>query len=399
MNSKSKINEIENSIDILDVNDVFCPAIIKSTNQSNGTILVTYVGWDDEWDEELELNSSRISKDKKTVIAKAWVKLSSKFCYWPCKIYIRYPLKGSLKGEEYLRSEKRIFLYPYGPESHHLKPYKHGVWINVCNMVPFVEKTFTSKYSEGLASNHSSTFELAVKECQNDRYSNQHPFRFEMSLEISEKVNEQKLLLTEQRLEKERRLHDEKAEKARLKSDNRKPRVNRFSTKLSTDARIDVDDDYESISSKRIRDEEIPTQRSKLFTAYKMIKTNVSSLQPAAVESIQNVLKLISSTATSSNEKDTKSSIVDPAPLAKLFPFKMSDYCGVIQNFQDKSTGNGIVDRSPGGCIKRKKSSKNGLNRGRIRRRKQITPQHIEIKRSQSYLSIERIKNSFKSKK
>ena len=87
---------IEKMIDILDINDVYCPAIIQSRINSNGTITVSYPGWSEEWNEVLPANSERISQKMNTKICKAWVKLSSKFCHWPCKIFIRYPLKGLL---------------------------------------------------------------------------------------------------------------------------------------------------------------------------------------------------------------------------------------------------------------------------------------------------------------
>jgi hypothetical protein len=71
-----------------------------------------------------------VQGERKTIRTKAWVQFDNKWTfYWPCVIYIRQPKKHSEKGKDYLRNEKRIFLFPCG-NAPPIKPYKHGV----CNL-------------------------------------------------------------------------------------------------------------------------------------------------------------------------------------------------------------------------------------------------------------------------
>ena len=158
--------KVSDAIDILDTNDVYCPTIVTEIIQDRKKIRISYMGWGPEWDEILPITSPRISSERKTKVVKAWVRFNLKLPVWPCKIYIRYPLEDSLKGKEYLQLERRVLLVPYGPATaNHLKPYKHGVWISVAKIEPFVCRKSNLWIQQGRLSKLSASFTGTVFLC------------------------------------------------------------------------------------------------------------------------------------------------------------------------------------------------------------------------------------------
>jgi hypothetical protein len=263
-------------IDILDVNDVYCPAEVNRVN-SDGTIDVKYIGWGEEWNENIPSKSSRIAIQTQTIITKAWVKLSQKFTYWPCSIYIRYYLPGSKRGEEYLKNERKVYLIPYGPDCHHLKPYKHGVWITTANIYPFLTKYYDFRYNEGICSTYSSRFQEAIDMCKNDQKSIDYKFRFDGSLDMEHKKREAKRLLIEQKA---------------MTSQHRLSRQINILSEMKRKR-----DPQENLTNHNIF---IPDENSKYYPIYKLFKTSIHSIHPSIVESIRNVIAVVQSTSESS---------------------------------------------------------------------------------------------------
>ena len=244
------------------------------------------------------------------------------------------------------------------------------------NILPFTEKNFATRYSEGVSnSNYANNFETAVKECQKDTISIVMAFKFDSTLEINEKLLEEKRLILERKLAQEQTNMKEKEKKRQRISET----TERKSRKSINDSNKNDSESSQSC---------IVPRRSKYFIPYQMIKTNISAIHPVAVESIKNVINAMNVNNSSSDIEDDSSNLVtvNYESLSKLFPFKMANYCNVIRNHQekvlvkvDKRTSSSDSNRSP--CPLRKKSQKNGLNRGRIHCRKQSNPVRVDIKR------------------
>lgn len=176
-----KIGEV---VDVLDTHDVYCPAVIKKI-VSKSSVFVSYIGWGEEWDEVIT-DMSRITRNK-TVLAKAWVKLSRTFCLWPCVVYIRRPLDGSKDGENYLKEEEqRCYVVPCGESKPPLKPYKHGVWMLASHISP-LSKNYEARVADGNKSIHKVHFSASLAELESDSMSVRRKFRFDGSLEVGDK--------------------------------------------------------------------------------------------------------------------------------------------------------------------------------------------------------------------
>jgi 1-acyl-sn-glycerol-3-phosphate acyltransferase len=171
-------------VDILDYNhDVYSPAIVIRNHISS--IDVSYLGWGSDWDENIK-EIDRVSLNS-TKYVKAWVKLNQSICLWPCVLYLRMPLKGSSKGEEYLRTETRMLTYPCG---HHSRcPFKlvvkpNGTWVSVKHVFPFGTSADKLRIAKGEMHKHREFFSEALEQLQNDKDSVIYPFRLDSSFDL-----------------------------------------------------------------------------------------------------------------------------------------------------------------------------------------------------------------------
>lgn len=417
-------------IDILDINDVYCPATIQSISADKTKLSVTYIGWSQEWDETVEATSDRIMIDKKTIMVKSWVKINPKLLFWPCKIFIRYTLKDSEKGEAYLRSERRVFLIPYGPEFARIKPYMHGVWMTTANILVYESKSYGLRISEGEASAHSAQFKEAVRQCEGDPDAKLYRFKFEGSLDIEEKRQEIRNLMLQKKLqEKEEKLLRQQQYKAMYTSGGEYGRR----------GRIAGDDSYgagakkQKISSRLGKDTLSLPVWSKYFIPYSMFKSTLHGLHPAGAESIQNVVRVLEaqkqlkshsqsetrSTSKRSERGDPNGSDIlsklgsSGSHISEHFPFKISSLCASMDppasaNYSTSATSRGkgpsstnqsSSSSSSSGVVKKAKGkgSSNGVKSFRVNPRKSSHPRHIEIKRTSTYLSMNRMKQGHSS--
>ena len=403
-------------IDIMDINDVYCPAIIQTISVDKTKLGVTYIGWSQEWDETIDANSERILIEKRTIMVKGWVKLNPKLVFWPCKIFVRYTSKDSEKGEAYLRSERRVFLLPYGPEFNQIKPYMHGVWITTANILMYDTKKINLRISEGEASTKfSAYFKEAVRQCESDPGSIHYKFKFEGSLDVEEKRQEIKSLLLQKKLEeKEEKLLRQQQYKAIFSTGGEYGSSRR--------RQHSGEDDSLGSSSKRLKsgttrmismsESHSPPIWSKYYLPFKMFQSSLQNIHPAGADSIQNVVRVLeaqkqslnevtttsSSTGGSSNNKKKSATNSDTHnnsalsklgfnDLSKLFPFKISSLCASVElpiaTFRDAKKSKGKSTISTG-----------SLKSFPVNPRKPSNPRHVEIKRASAYSSITRMKQS-----
>lgn len=410
-------------VDILDINDVYCPAIIQSISADKSKLFVTYIGWSEDWDETIDINSERINVDKKTIMVKAWVKIDSKLTLWPCKIFVRYTLKDSEKGEAYLRSERRVFLLPYGPEFHKLKPYTHGIWMTTANIISYDTKTYSQRIADGETSKNSIYFKEAVRQCESDENSVVYKFRFDGSLDIEEKNRELRRLLLQKKLkEKEEKLLQQQQYKAMYSTGGKYGSRSRSS---GDDTSLPGQPKKQKSSSQNVKEESqsLP-QWSKYFVPFNMFHTSLQNVHPAGFESVQNVIRVLeaqkelqtesrslckgnvdNSTFHSSNHHIL--SKLESSDLSELFPFKIASLC-TSMHVPECSSSSVSVSRlnSDKSVLKsttqvsvptKKTKEKSGKKPCRTTPRKSSNPKHIEIKRQTSYLTANRIKQSFSS--
>ena len=171
-------------LDILDKSDVFCPAIVINNNVSS--ILVHYIGWDSAWD-EIVTDASRIGNSTRFV--KAWVRLARDMCWWPSVLYLRVPKEGSKVGDDYLRTENRMLVFPCAVANKHglLRKFwkPDGVWVNACDVSPFGFKLDAKRIKIGQNSNLKSFFAAALLELEEDSKSVQYEFRLDGTLDVA----------------------------------------------------------------------------------------------------------------------------------------------------------------------------------------------------------------------
>lgn len=210
-------------IDLLDENDVYCPAIIISQSSSSSsssrknsknsktstsssstkknsassssspTIEINYIGWGDDWNEELLLedNLHRISQPAGKYVkkCKGWVKYHKDVCHWPSMIYIRYPKEGSKLGINYLKEEHKVYVKPFGYEliktMKHLRMYAGGAWINTSFIWPYQFNIAKRWKENGLDEKFRLMFEAALKECEASPISDSF-FKFQGSYDITQ---------------------------------------------------------------------------------------------------------------------------------------------------------------------------------------------------------------------
>jgi hypothetical protein len=172
-------------IDLLDENDVYCPAIVVALNP----LKINYLGWGENWDEILrEKDRHRIQfpGGKYVKKCKAWVKYHKDACHWPSILYLRNPKEGSKLGSSYLKDETRVFVRPLGrvETTKYLRNYSSGVWINTSHVWPFhivLEKRWTEN---GMDPKFQLIFQEALEAIHSPDLLDIN-FKFNGSLDIS----------------------------------------------------------------------------------------------------------------------------------------------------------------------------------------------------------------------
>ena len=188
---------VNEEIDLLDENDVYCPAII--INKTVSTLQINYIGWGMTWNEYLtEKDLDRISYPSGRYVKKykGWVKYHKDCCHWPSLIYIRYPKEGSKLGSNYLKEEYKIYVKPFTSRSssssstsststssssstssasaysdvNDIKYLRHiadhGMWINTIHVWPYHVNLSQRWKENGINSKYSTIFRKALKECE-----------------------------------------------------------------------------------------------------------------------------------------------------------------------------------------------------------------------------------------
>lgn len=120
-------------VDVVSPDQIVYPARILSVG---ATVRIHYIGWLDQDDEDIVDFSRILPFGSYTTPVKAWVRLSSKFCAWPCTLYLLKPLTDI--GLSFLKMEKNCIVIPAGPATGGpLRPYKHGVFMCNTKIKPF----------------------------------------------------------------------------------------------------------------------------------------------------------------------------------------------------------------------------------------------------------------------
>jgi hypothetical protein len=179
---------VNEEIDLLDENDVYCPAVIikKSPFQIN------YVGWGNTWNEYLtDKDFHRISYPAGKYVKKykGWVRYHKECCHWPSVIYIRQPKEGSKLGSNYLKEEHKVYVKPFGSNLQDIKHLRyiaeHGTWINTTQIWPYNVNLAKRWKENGEDPKFSSSFHDAVKECEASDYLSLS-FKFNGSFDVAQ---------------------------------------------------------------------------------------------------------------------------------------------------------------------------------------------------------------------
>ena len=318
-------------IEVLDANEVYCPCIIRSIE--GDSVLISYLGWEADWDITLSFQSPRISLESKTVIAKAWIKLTSKKpIYWPCKVYIRHPMVNSVIGEQYLKTESRMYIIPYGPMCSLLKPYKHGVWLNASKLSYFKSKSYDKKVNEGLSSAYSSIFKQALDECNSDLNSVSVRFKLDGTYDTEHKQIELKRLADEDKANREAAKRELLNIQTQLTSTTHGNRNANTSTASSSSTLPSI------------------PKSSPYYNISKMIKVNMSELHPAGADSVRQVIEVLRSQGQTMGQGENNGLIRDTSFSSaavvvservenkSLFPFKISQLTQYTQSTAPTTT-------------------------------------------------------------
>jgi len=157
----------------------------NSTSGYVHIVTVRYIGWGDEWDEDLEYeNNPRLAKlhtfTKRVkclvdLFPKRVTKSKSMATIWPCAVNIRCPsplvsLEEYLAAEELLRLEQNIFIEPYGLDKKYLAQstasscVHGGRWINVARIRMWRNDMESEK--NRLQNNFNLAYKLALKDSE-----------------------------------------------------------------------------------------------------------------------------------------------------------------------------------------------------------------------------------------
>jgi hypothetical protein len=141
--------EIGQEIEIIDTNDIYCPAKVVSVSHSSQSgevesVYIRYLGWEEIWNETVVAKDiqRRFNFGKMTLKkCRMWIKIADNLPAWPGAVYIRSAVPGSNKGIEYLKSESRIYIELYGPKIRKLAAFRDGVWRNSTHLIPSTTNT------------------------------------------------------------------------------------------------------------------------------------------------------------------------------------------------------------------------------------------------------------------
>ena len=138
-------------VEIRDIDYVWSSATIHEVNDENKTIVVQYDGWNSNYNEILPFPPHiRISKIYvHTIEYKCLVDISNftqvRKDLWPCKVFFRMPQPQNGHAISFLRSERNVFVVPYGKKTIIPKDLKtvlldntnNGIWVDVKCLYPF----------------------------------------------------------------------------------------------------------------------------------------------------------------------------------------------------------------------------------------------------------------------
>jgi hypothetical protein len=160
-------------IDLLDENDVYCPAtVVKHT-----PFQINYLGWGSTWNETLtpsDFHRIQFPGGKFVKKYKGWVKYHRDIGHWPSLVYIRQPKEGSKLGINYLKEEMKVFVQPFGGKKvetlKQMKPYTAGAWMNTANIwstnTNLVKRWKENGLGGEVSSSYQETFAGALEEME-----------------------------------------------------------------------------------------------------------------------------------------------------------------------------------------------------------------------------------------
>jgi hypothetical protein len=199
-------------VDILCPDGIFCPAEVleiekkvrlggqqheRDDNNNDGdgddnrlelkdiiSVKIHYVGWENEWDESVT-NLCRIRPGwTYTYKCRAWVRLSDKFCHWPCVLFVRRPYRKA--AISHLKAENKMYIMPCGKNEKPIVPFKPGMWFKAKSITSF-EKGYQVKVEEGRNDKrYGSHFISAVQELVSMDDVLPYPFSFIGTYEVGE---------------------------------------------------------------------------------------------------------------------------------------------------------------------------------------------------------------------
>jgi hypothetical protein len=131
----------EDIVEIATKEGIWCPAKVIGINyfsasQQISSIKIHYEGWSKNFDAYI-VDESRIAKLGTNIEKyKGWVKIS-KFLYWPCIVYNRFPILQNQVGVDYLKQETKVFVKLCGNIEMNYKHWVNGKWISSQLVVSF----------------------------------------------------------------------------------------------------------------------------------------------------------------------------------------------------------------------------------------------------------------------
>ena len=148
------------------------------------SVKIHYVGWENEWDESVT-NLCRIRPGwTYTYKCRAWVRLSDKFCHWPCVLFVRRPYRKA--AISHLKAENKMYIMPCGKNEKPIVPFKPGMWFKAKSITSF-EKGYQVKVEEGRNDKrYGSHFISAVQELVSMDDVLPYPFSFIGTYEVGE---------------------------------------------------------------------------------------------------------------------------------------------------------------------------------------------------------------------
>jgi hypothetical protein len=205
-----RVNDL---VDVLDDNKVYCPAIIIRIKPR---IKCSFIGWSEEWDEEIQNPMQRIFPSGQYVKQyKSWVLINpARPClYWPCILYMRIPENGNKDAVNYLKNESQgnvilcmlyemcelsiyilymynvydviiVYVIPFNSNCKHVKLYKNGLWIPTSQVQPYHTEDMEfiqNMYKIVNKSTYKNDFQEAVEEANVYRHKDMFDVLFQFN--------------------------------------------------------------------------------------------------------------------------------------------------------------------------------------------------------------------------